>query len=124
MRRLLAALGFIVLVATPAFAVSHQAEYYGTPNDDVLHGNKIRHGSQVIYGLAGNDRIWGGIGADTLYGGPGNDRLHGYHAGADTLNGGPGRDICVVGETPGGHTNDTLVSCEKVKVRDAQGHGG
>lgn len=97
----------------------------GTPGDDVIHGNKITNGkpSQVINGLGGDDRIWGGKGADEINGDAGNDRLHGYHAGADLIDGGPGSDVCVIGETPGGHTNDTLVSCEKVKIRNAQGHG-
>lgn len=97
----------------------------GTDGDDVIHGNKVGPGkpAQVINALAGNDRVWGGKGADEINGDAGNDRLHGYHAGADTINGGPGRDVCVIGETPNGHTNDELVSCEKIKIRDAQGHG-
>ena len=97
----------------------------GTEGNDVIHGNKVGPGkpAQVINGLGGDDRIWGGKGADYINGDAGNDRLHGYHAAADTIDGGPGRDVCVIGETPGGHTNDTLVSCEKVKVRSAQGHG-
>lgn len=97
----------------------------GTDGDDTIHGNKVGSGkpAQTINGLAGNDRIWGGKGADQINGDAGKDRLHGYHAGADTINGGPGKDVCVIGQTPGGHTNDTLISCEKVKIKPAQGHG-
>lgn len=97
----------------------------GTEGDDTIHGNKVGPGkpAQTINGLGGGDRIWGGKGADQINGDAGNDRLHGYHAGADVIDGGPGRDVCVIGETPGGHTNDTLISCEKVKVKPAQGHG-
>jgi Ca2+-binding RTX toxin-like protein len=120
MRRLLASLGITVLLAGPAFA---RTEITGTSGDDVIHANQIHRGSQDIYALGGNDRVWGGKGQDNVFGGPGRDRLHGYHAGADTLYGGPGRDICVIGVTPGGHTNDVTISC-KVKERDAQGHGG
>lgn len=97
----------------------------GTEGDDTIHGNKVGPGkpAQQINGLGGSDRVWGGKGADEINGDAGNDRLHGYHAGADTIDGGPGKDVCVIGETPGGHTNDTLISCEKVKVKPAQGHG-
>lgn len=121
MKALMYAAAITVVLAGTALAGQGNI-IHGTPGEDVIHGNKVGHGAQIIYGAGGDDRIWGGKGADEVHGGKGDDRLHGYHAGSDYLDGGPGKDVCVIGETPGGHTNDQTYSC-KVKIKDAQGHG-
>lgn len=119
---------FVVAVIVMIAVVSHGATsqvIYGTPGDDVIHGNKLQNGkpAQIIYALAGDDRVWGGRGEDTIYGDEGNDRLHAFHASAGDLYGGDGRDVCVIAEFPGGLTKVGVHSCEKVILRDAQGHG-
>jgi Ca2+-binding RTX toxin-like protein len=98
---------------------------YGTPGDDVIHGNKLQNGkpAQVIYAEAGNDRVWGGKGEDYVYGQKGDDRLHAYHASAGYIYGGPGYDRCTIAVFPGGLTKVHTESCEKIIEKPAQGHG-
>lgn len=62
---------------------------YGTPNDDVIEGNKYRN---EIYGYAGNDRLLGLGGNDFLSGGTGNDTIFG-HDGHDLIEAGDGDDF-------------------------------
>jgi hypothetical protein len=64
------------------------AQAAGSPGIDSLRGDTR---SNVLFGLAGADRLRGLAGRDCLYGGAGNDRLLGG-SGADRLFGGPGDD--------------------------------
>lgn len=65
-----------------------------------MHGNDA---SNVLQGMAGNDRLWGRGGNDLLFGGEGNDQIHGDAgndridggAGQDKLYGGPGADVFI-----------------------------
>lgn len=62
--------------AAPAAGL-FDSRVYGTLGDDALRsaaGIGIGDGADIIYGLAGNDRLNGGRGADTMIGGIGNDR--------------------------------------------------
>jgi Ca2+-binding RTX toxin-like protein len=114
----------VVLGVLPlaAGAYAEGRDYWGTPGNDVMHGNTFQPAASEIYGMQGNDRIWGGRGYDDVHGGPGNDHLHNFQAGAGGLYGGRGRDVCVVGVKPGGNTNVTVQGCEKVVYRASQGH--
>jgi Tol biopolymer transport system component len=72
--------------------VTNDCRILGTPGNDALHGSF----SQIVLGLAGNDRLYADDPAapdqgDTLSGGPGNDTLYGGPAN-DILIGGPGHD--------------------------------
>ena len=71
-----------------------------TPGDDVLTGTERR---DVIFALAGNDRVSGGSGDDRLAGEAGNDQLFGG-TGRDNLLGGSGMDSLT-----GGAGNDRLL---------------
>lgn len=81
----------------------------GSAFNDVLTGDEL---SNILSGLAGDDRIFGnggadqlggGAGRDTLVGGAGDDGLFGQE-GADALNGGPGADRLF-----GGADGDSLI---------------
>jgi hypothetical protein len=65
-------------------SVASASVIYGTEGPDRLVGT----GSEVIYGLGGDDTIEGGNGTNALYGGNGND----------TIYGGPGLDSEIRGE--------------------------
>jgi Ca2+-binding RTX toxin-like protein len=120
----IAFLAISTIVAIFALQAHAGGTFHGTPGDDVIHMNdEAPPAATAVRAGAGADRVWGGIGSDSLYGGPGNDRLHNFQAGAGALFGGPGYDVCVVGMTPGGSTNVTVHSCEKVVYRSSQGHG-
>jgi len=86
--------------------------FIGTNGPDVLTGNAR---SNVITGLAGNDRISCGVrGRDTVNAGPGADRINCVEpmaiarANRDTVNCGPGRDTALVDPF------DRVVACEVV----------
>jgi Tol biopolymer transport system component len=84
--------------------VTNDCRIRGTPGNDVLHGSF----SQIVLGLAGNDRLYADGPAavdqgDTLDGGPGNDTLYGGNA-KDTLIGGSGNDTLY-----GGPSSDFLI---------------
>ncbi len=80
----------------------------GSNHDDVLAGD-FRF--NVIWGLAGNDRIYGGPdgGDDWLLGGAGNDEVYGGK-GNDLLYGGDGDDLL-----KGGPGNDTLEAEREIR---------
>lgn len=73
----------------------------GTPNDDALTGEASM--PNVIFGLAGQDKLTGGMQDDLMCGGTGDNQLIGMD-GADTLIGGPTQD-----RLEGGNGDDTLV---------------
>ena len=63
-----------------------------TNSEDLVYGMA---GNDKLSGLGGDDQLYGGSGTDTLNGGDGNDLLDGG-AGADTMAGGLGDDVYVV----------------------------
>lgn len=72
----------------------------GTKGNDKLGsaaGKGVSDGPDLIFGKAGNDKIFAGDGGDTIDGGKGRDKIHGG-LGNDTLIGGPGRDKLWGGE--------------------------
>jgi Ca2+-binding RTX toxin-like protein len=81
----------------------------GTNCNDKIKGNNK---AQIIYTLAGTDRVFAKGGNDIIYGGPGTDRLYGEKgddiitagAGGNLADGGPGNDVLA-----GGAGNDLLV---------------
>jgi Ca2+-binding RTX toxin-like protein len=81
----------------------------GTNCNDKIKGNNK---AQIIYTLAGTDRVFAKGGNDIIYGGSGTDRLYGEKgddiinagAGGNLLDGGPGNDALA-----GGVGNDLLV---------------
>jgi Ca2+-binding RTX toxin-like protein len=107
----------------------------GEDGDDTIHLGA--HHDHIVYGGAGNDRIFGTPFADTIDAGPdhdfvmafaGDDAVHGA-AGLDHLNGGDGSDdldgggdsdVCV--DTPAPHTSFT--SCESIVGLPLGGAGG
>ena len=78
----------------------------GTSNSDAIFGlgnsQGNNSGSEILNGLAGDDRLYGGSGNDTLNGGADNDYLDGG-TGSDNLRGGSGNDLYVVNSN-----NDTV----------------
>ncbi|MEO8242187.1 MAG: calcium-binding protein [bacterium] len=84
----------------------------GTPDDDLIYGNKR---DVIIHALAGNDYVVGGVGNDRIFGEEGNDSLSGYY-GSDTIFGGDGNDVMSasdfdsgnIGKMYGGAGDDTL----------------
>jgi len=91
----------------------------GTTGSDRLTGKEnvddvidAKGGSDMLYGLSGNDTLKAGAGSDLLYGGAGNDKLEGGanddllfgEAGNDRLDGGAGKDWLT-----GGAGNDVFV---------------
>ncbi|MEM9101029.1 MAG: calcium-binding protein [Pseudomonadota bacterium] len=79
-----------------------------TDADDIIRGFDS---DDIIYGLAGHDKLNGDGGEDTLYGGDGNDELYG-DANDDTLYGGKGDDylydMAGANTLYGGEDNDTI----------------
>ena len=81
----------------------------GTNCNDKIKGNNK---DEIIYTLAGTDRVFAKGGNDIIYGGAGTDRLYGEKgddiinagAGGNLLDGGPGNDVLA-----GGAGNDLLV---------------
>jgi Ca2+-binding RTX toxin-like protein len=81
----------------------------GTNCNDKIKGNNK---AQIIYTLAGTDRVFAKGGNDIIYGGPGTDRLYGEKGddiinagvGGNLVDGGPGNDVLA-----GGAGNDLLV---------------
>jgi len=108
--------------------VSSMAQWHGTIEKDVLHGQTVGdkiyagegddevygyHGLDYLYGEGGNDTLNGGEGDDRIYGGDDGDILYGEYgddslygeAGEDTLYGGVGSD-----DLYGGEGNDILIN--------------
>lgn len=91
----------------------------GTNCDDKIEGDDY---DDIIYSLAGVDRVFAGAGNDIIYGGPGDNRLYGENGddivvpgeGADIVDGGSGNDLLFggVGNTllAGGDGNDQLIA--------------
>jgi Ca2+-binding RTX toxin-like protein len=73
------------------------ATIYGGTGADTLYGDNDSNNNDIIYGLAGADRIYGLTGNDILYGG----------GGVDFVEGGTGNDT-VYGGTDAGGGDDTL----------------
>lgn len=81
----------------------------GTNCNDKIKGNNK---DEIIYTLAGTDRVFAKGGNDIIYGGPGTDRLYGEKGddiinagvGGNLLDGGPGNDVLA-----GGAGNDLEV---------------
>lgn len=81
----------------------------GTNCNDKIKGNNK---DEIIYTLAGTDRVFAKGGNDIIYGGPGTDRLYGEKgddiitagAGGNLLDGGDGNDVLA-----GGAGNDLMV---------------
>jgi DNA-binding beta-propeller fold protein YncE len=95
------------------------AQAAGSPGIDSLTGDTR---SNVLFGLAGADRLRGLAGRDCLYGGAGNDRLLGG-AGADRLFGGPGDDR-LDGEGEGTKQNRRGTEATSVTRGDRLSGGG
>ena len=98
--------------------VTNDCRVVGTPRGDRLHGSF----SQVVLGLAGNDRLYaddpaGPEQGNTLDGGPGDDRLYGGRA-EDTLDGGAGADALF-----GGASGDVLIGGPGRDRIEGQGGG-
>jgi Ca2+-binding RTX toxin-like protein len=91
----------------------------GTNCNDKIKGNNK---DEIIYSLAGTDRVFAKGGNDIIYGGAGTDRLYGEKgddiinagAGGNLLDGGPGNDVLAGGAgndlMVGGSGNDQLLS--------------
>lgn len=81
-----------------------------TDGDDRLRSRRVT--GDVIFGLAGDDRLSGGTGPDCLDGGVGDDDLDGG-AGKDLVRGDSGRDLVEGGaqndEVLGGGGSDTVI---------------
>ena len=86
----------------------HYEVVYLTDSDDVYPppGQAKSNGSQVIFGLGGNDQITAGNAKDCLIGGDGNDVLVGGN-GKDYIDGGADTDTC-----SGDNGKDVIVNCE------------
>jgi len=87
------------LIVTPGPAAGefhggrHDDVLWGCAGDDRLFGDR---GRDTLLGAAGDDLLKGGKGYDTLNGGAGDDVLRGGK-GRDTLTGGAGADVFVFG---------------------------
>jgi Ca2+-binding RTX toxin-like protein len=84
----------------PSTPINLPTPIQGTIDADQLTGTS---GNDVIFALAGNDRVDTGAGNDVVVAGRGNDQIRGG-AGNDVLRGGAGHD-----RITGGSGNDVLV---------------
>ncbi len=83
-----------------------QQRIYGTQNSDGLSVGPS--GTEIVYGLAGDDTIWGTDGdLDVLFGGDGNDSILGGTG--DYLVGGAGDDTLIGTYVSGGAGNDYIM---------------
>jgi len=102
----------------------------GTNCDDKIEGSG---NDEIIYTLAGIDRVFADHGNDIIYGGLGDNRLYGEQGndilvaggGANLLDGGPGNDVLIGGLgsnfMTGGDDNDNLISGVGPSIMDGGG---
>lgn len=97
------------VVPTEAYDSFVPTPILGTSSSNIITGSSNL--SNIISGLAGNDKITGGTKTDQLYGHSGNDTLHGG-SGNDTVDGGLGNDSVIGGlgndRVLGGAGNDRI----------------
>ena len=119
---LLVALTAGIAVAATVTCKGSGSTCRGTNENDAINGAATR---DVIYALAGDDRVrandgadvvFGGAGIDNISGGPRNDVLYG-NIGNDIMTGGSGND-----DLNGGGGNDTLTG--NVGMDDLYGAAG
>ena len=111
-----------VVTATDGAGHSFSETYHvgvGTTGGDPAAFFTVSTGTDVDFGLNGQDVINGGIGDDALVGGQNNDQINGG-AGADQLIGGQGNDLFIYNATTdsSGANHDTIFDFEEAGAGD------